>query len=139
MSNITHLRPPVSETEAKELTLDSYVMHIHTQICTNCDCAERFCELFEVWTHPTKTRTTALNVLHHADRIDHSLMISYIELPKRPIPICSDCVEQYEIRDAERPTPAVSREAWAATLKRKYAPAPSVQKTKPHTPTLDDL
>jgi hypothetical protein len=136
--NIHHLPPRITESEAKELLLDSYVMYIHTHTCTNCECGERFSELFEVWAHPTKTRTTALNVLRPATRLDHSLQLAYIELPERPIPVCSDCAPTYDI-GASPPIPALSREEWAATLKRKYAPPAASQPKKPAPPTLDQL
>lgn len=138
MAEIHHLHHKISEGEAKELILDSYVMYVHTHTCTNCECGERFSQLFEVWAHPTKTRTTGFRDLRPAGRIDRSLQISYIELARQSIPICSDCVAQYETTESERP--AVSREAWAATLKRKYTPPASpVKKSTPAVPTLDDL
>jgi hypothetical protein len=137
MAHIHHL---INEVEAKALKLDSYVMHIHTQICQNCSCGERFSQLFEVWTHPDKTRTTGFRKLQPAQRLDHSLDVAFIELPEAQIPICSDCVDQYEIRPEEKPIRAISRLEWEQMLKRKHTPAPAPsQSTKPAPPTLDQL
>lgn len=134
-----HIR--LSETEVHELQLDSYIVHIHQQACTNCECGERFSHLFEVWTHPIKTRTTGFRDLRPAATPLKELPIAIMELPERQIPICSDCAETYD-RPGLPPIQPVDRAEWEATLKRKYAapePAPRATASRAAAPTLDQL
>lgn len=113
----------ITETEAVELTLDSYLMRIHHTQCLRCKSGEQFSELFEVWVHPTKTRHTGFRDLRPATQFLRDLPMSYFELPLRAIPICSDCVHTYRCTASPIPANAASNAAWAETLKRKYAQA----------------
>src|SRR5258706_678833 len=89
--------PKISESEADQLQLDSFVMHIKTHLCSNCGCGEQFSDLFEVWAHPTKTGgRSALHVLRPATTL-HRLPIAYILFPINMVPICSECVENLEL------------------------------------------
>jgi hypothetical protein len=112
----------ISDTEQRELRLDSYVMHIRQTICTRCGCGERWSELNEVWVHPTKTRTTGFSQQRPAAGPLKPLQINTVEHPDRQIPICSDCIHTYQ---APTPTPTASAAEWRETLKRKYAPQPT--------------
>ena len=137
-------RPKLSESEAAELQLDSYVMHIHNHRCQRCDCVERFSYLFEVWVHPTKTRSSALNVLKPATTLQR-LAIAYIELPELPILICSDCIEGFQHHElTDSVLPVANPAAWRETLQRKYTPQPAAKPaptatTEKKEPTLDQL
>jgi hypothetical protein len=134
---IHHIR--LSESEVSELQLDSYVVHIHQQACLNCDCRERFSHLFEVWTHPTKTRTTGFRDLRLTSDQPRDLPIAVVELPERSIPLCSDCAETYD-RPGLPAIQPISRSDWEATLKRKYTPEPPAPRPQSRpTPTLDQL
>lgn len=133
----------ITESDASEMLLDSYVMHRSFQRCAHCDSMEQYSTIFEVWTHPTKTRTTGLTSLRLFSSMHglKNLPLAFIDLPVRVIPTCSDCIEQYEIISGETPIPHSSREAWAATLKRKYTPEPSRSESpaKRQEPGLDML
>lgn len=134
------LTPMVTESDAALLTHDSYVMHIRTQHCTSCSCGERFSTMFEVWTHPTKTRSTGLNVLRPVlGTILKDLTIAYIELPMIVIPLCSECVDTFVHPNRTSTIGVASREAWADTLKRKYTPDPVASPKGKVEPTLDML
>ena len=150
MTNVTPIRPEgtarpsqpqITESDAKLLTLDSYVMHIHTQNCISCECSERFSQLFEVWTHPTKTRATNLHVLRRTTTLALvDLEITYIELPPVRIHLCCECVNTFVHPNRTSTIPAVSREAWADTLRRKYTPQDTPSRAATRTePTLDQL
>jgi len=136
-----------TETESKELIHDSYVMYIHTNICSRCGCGERYHELFEVWVHPVKTRTTGLRQQRRLMTTQlQDKHISYIELPDQSVPICSDCVSTYKSSTDKTPTAEPSLSAWADTLKRKAAdaakPAEKIARTSApakRIPTLDEL
>lgn len=134
---------PLSESEAIEMQLDSYVMHRGRQHCSNCDCLESYSTIFEVWIHPTKTPRTGLTSLRlHASPTLKNLPMSHLTLPVREIPVCDDCVEWYEgIVSFSKTIGHASREAWADTLRRKYAPAPATTTSQPSTkePSLDTL
>lgn len=118
------MQPKLTETEAIELKLDSYMMQIHHTTCLRCKSGEQYSQLFEVWIHPIKTRHTGYRDLRPATQFLRDLPMSYIELPTRAIPICSDCVHTYQCSAAPIPANAASNAAWAETLKRKYAAAP---------------
>lgn len=136
-----NIKPFVSESDAALLIHDSYVMHIKTQHCTSCSCSERFSQMFEVWTHPTKTRSTGLTVLKATGPLLKDLDIAYIELPATSIPLCEECVNTFVHPNRVSTIGMASREAWAETLRRKYAPEPqsaSDSKAKP-SPTLNML
>lgn len=143
-SNVTPIKPhpQLTEGDASLLTLDSYVMHIRTHQCTSCQCGERFSSLFEVWTHPTKTRTSNLHVLRAVTQPAlKDLAIVYIELPATSVPLCSECVNTFVHPNRISTIGVASREAWAETLRRKYTPEPVADKTastKP-APSLDML
>jgi len=135
-----------SENEAKELVHDSYVMHIHTNVCRHCGCGERYQTMFEVWTHPTKTHTTGLKQMRPlmTDQLK-DLHIAYIELPDQAIPICSDCIQTYKSATDKTPQLAADAGAWADTLRRKYTPEKKEVKIArqyaagKQIPTLDEL
>lgn len=147
-SNITPLnaqsavRPvQITESDAALLIHDSYVMHIKTQHCTSCQCSERFSSLFECWTHPTKTKTSGLNVLKAAASGQlKDLEIAYIELPSISVHLCSECVNTFVHPNRSSTIGLASREAWAETLRRKYTPEPSAQRASGKlAPDLDML
>lgn len=134
-------KPFVSESDAALLIHDSYVMHIKTHHCTSCQCSERFSQLFEVWTHPTKTRSTGLTVLKATGPALKDLEIAYIELPATNIPLCEECVNTFVHPNRVSTIGMASREAWAETLRRKYTPEPAPlarSESKPQ-PSLDML
>lgn len=137
-------KPNITESDAALLIHTSYVMHIKTQHCTSCACTERFNAMFEVWTHPTKTRTTGLNVLRAVLGLQlKDLEIAYIELPSVNIPLCSECVNTFVHPNRVSTIGIASRAAWAETLRRKYTPEPKAAEgpsSKPaHVPTLGEL
>jgi hypothetical protein len=111
----------ITEAEAVELTLDSYLMQIHNTTCL-CGSGERYGLLYEVWTHPTKTRTSGFRELRPARGRLRDLPIAYVEMPEHGQPVCSDCVQNYKTPTNKESIPAISAQAWAETLKRKYAP-----------------
>lgn len=131
----------LTESDANLLFHDSYVMHIKTNMCASCACGERHSELFEVWAHPTKTRTSNLHVLRKVTGhvVLKDLEIVYIELPATPIPLCSECVNTFVHPNRSSTIGIASREAWAETLRRKYTPEPTPVKTGKIEPTLDQL
>lgn len=132
----------ITENDATEMLLDSYIMHRGRQRCLNCDCMESYSTLFEVWIHPTKTRTTGLTSLRlwTGPAAMKALPLAFLTLPVRSIPVCDDCIEAFEPH-GEAPIPHASREAWADTLRRKYTPEPASrsESAKPSAPTLDML
>lgn len=134
----THLKL-ISETTASEMILDSYVMQRSRQRCLHCDTIEAYSTIFEVWTHPTKTRTTGVRSLRVFVGTLKKLPLAIVDLPERTIPTCYDCVEDFET-EGEKPIAPVSRESWEATLRRKYTPEPSRSDSAPkHVPTLESL
>jgi hypothetical protein len=125
------------------LTLDSYVMHVHTHHCRNCTSTEQFSSLYEVWVDPRRPTTRQLKPYTSCLPL-RGLHINYINLPAHTIPICSDCISTYHREAAATPLNPTS---WAETIKRKYAPAPATP-TKPAPakvtplraiPNLEDL
>ena len=133
------LKPALlTESTASEMLHDSYVLHCSKQLCLNCGCGEEYSTLFEVWVHPTKTARTGLT----SQRLPgptplKDLPFAFIRLPTRSIPVCSECIETFEPAGT-KPIPLASREAWADTLRRKYAPEPAKAAEK-FTPTLESL
>lgn len=136
-------KQPVTESEAKELALDSYVTYIHTQYCITCGAVETFSQCYEVWLHPTKTRNSNLRDLRPAGKTLKPIPMAKLAIPIKHIPICARCVDNYKA-----PTPVQTTNAadWEATLRRKYEPAPAEPKVatksaKPakHIPTLDQI
>ena len=120
----------LTETDSTELQLDSYVMHIHNTLCAHCDSGERYGEMFEVWTHPTKTRLSGYRQLKpQASGPLKDLPITYLSLPTRQVMVCSDCIDTYQSPSSREPIQAISAQAWAETLKRKYTPQPTAEKT----------
>ena len=111
----------ITEAEASELTLDSYLMQIHNTLCDRCGSGERYGQLFEVWVHPIKTRQSGYKELRPARGALKPLPIAYVDMAEHRNSICSDCVHTYETPTAKA-IPAVSAQAWAETLKRKYTP-----------------
>lgn len=140
-TNVTPIRPLplITESDAALLFHDSYVMHIKTHLCASCQCGERFSQMFEVWAHPTKTRANNLHVLRAVTGTQlKDLEIVYIELPATGIPLCSECVSTFVHPNRISTIGIASREAWAETLRRKYAPEPKPASGRPE-PSLDSL
>lgn len=138
--------PKLSETEASSLVLDSYVLHIQTNLCSCCQCGERYSTLFEVWVHPTQTRLNRFNKLLpvFGTKLDRSKRITSIELPPKPVPFCSDCIHQVDTLAPDFVVvTAISRQAWADTLQRKaqqeHAWQQAASRQRPPAPTLDML
>lgn len=130
----------ISESTAAEMVIDSYVVHRSTQSCKTCLSVECYSTIFEVWVHPTKTRTTGVRSLKLSVGELKNLPIAIVDLPERAVPTCYDCVETYAPHGST-PIPPASRLAWEETLKRKYA-APEPARSAPresHIPTLESL
>ena len=129
-------------TEDRELTLDSYVLHVNTQVCVTCGSCERYSTLFECWLHPRKR---GLSKLSRVDgQVLKRLPLAHVNLPQKSIPLCTRCAASQ--RADSPPTPPVSLAEWNETLKRKYAPEPATPPVKvaaPRTlkaiPNLEDL
>lgn len=143
-AEITPLRPnqTVTESDAAALQLTSYVMHIRSHQCAHCQSGAEWSELYEVWTHPTKTSLSALNVLRPTATLHGGMEIVYISLSIKTVPICSECVAGITTDDLPRPLPAASRSSWADTIKRKALDAVEAARSAPrqtHTPKLEDL
>lgn len=142
MTNVHQLNAPkpalpkLSEGDAAQLIHDSYLAQIRNQGCLNCNCGEKWIELYEVWVHPTKTQHSALAVKRPTNRILEGFPLNYFEIPATTVPVCSECITTYKVGTGD-PIPAASREEWARTLVRKYAPEPS--KSSRPEPTLDQL
>lgn len=132
-------QPQLSESQAAALVHDSYLVQIHQNLCTNCACGEQFISLFEVWVHPTLTGQTKYAVKRPTTTIKPGLEIVYLGMPEVQMPICSECVTTYTV-DSAKAQPVATREAWAETLRRKYA-APEPERKAParHIPTLGEL
>jgi hypothetical protein len=119
----------VTETEHKELLLDSYVTYIYRNYCSNCGGVETFAHCFEVWLHPTKTRNSNLRDLRPIVGALKPLKMTVLNAPEKQIPICHECAGRYRV--AGRPelvTVQSTNDQWQETLRRKYAPAPSEPK-----------
>ena len=130
----------ISETTASEMVIDSYLMQRSRQRCLCCDSVEAYSTIFEVWTHPTKTRTTGVRSLRVFAPLTKlkALPMAIVDLPERVVQCCYDCVETFEI-EGENPIAPASREAWEETLRRKYAaPEPKLTSEK-HVPSLESL
>ena len=142
----THPHHVITESESRELALDSYVLYAHTNNCANCGNTEKYSQLYEVWLHPTKTRSSNLRDLRPPAGKLKDLPIFQVAAAPRAIPICTECATRAPRAAGGRPIQVMplSREAWAETLKRKYAPpAASPPKAAPPTrkvvPTLDQI
>lgn len=139
----------ITETESRELLLDSYVTYVHSHHCANCGGITTFAQCFEVWLHPTKTRNSNLRDLRPI--VGPSLKplnMSRLDVPPKVVPICHYCVDNYKVVGRpEITTVKSSTEAWQETLRRKYAPPPAEPKVAKTTapapakavPTLDQI
>ena len=131
------MRPQISESESRELRLDSYVTYIHHHQCANCGCVEMFSQIFEVWLHPVKTRITTFRDLRPLTGLSlQPLQMAQIPVPAKQVPICSHCIGAYKAQGQE--AQIITSSQWEETLRRKYAPPPPVEvkvaKTSPATP-----
>ena len=138
----------VTETESRELLLDSYVTYIHNHHCANCGQTETFAQCFEVWLHPTKTRSSNLRDMRPViGPALKPLNMAVLQAPERKIPICHHCAANYRV--VGRPeivTVRSTNDQWQETLRRKYAPAPTEPKVATRSsvppkviPTLDQI
>lgn len=142
--------PTTTESETKELFFDSYVTLIHTQHCA-CGETEHYSQCYEVWLHPTKTRSSNLRDLRPlVGPLDTAKPMAHVARPARMIPVCCFCISAYK---AEGNTIApINPMQWQETLLRKAlaaaqpevrvaksptAPAPT--KPKRMIPTLDQI
>jgi hypothetical protein len=126
----------ITETESRDMMLDSYVTHIRNHRCTNCGQTETFTQCFEVWLHPTKTRSSNLRDLRAVvgDTLK-PLNMAVLTVPEKKIPICHHCASQYRV--VGRPEIVIARstnEQWQETLRRKHAQAQTEKVAKPAAP-----
>lgn len=140
----------ITESESKDMVLDSYVTYIHAHTCSSCGCVESFSQVFEVWLHPTKTRTTNLRDLRPVVGLAlKPLNMAIIKVPPKMIPICCACAGSYKVVGRpEMVTVHANMDSWQETLRRKYAPPsaePKIAKTAAHSsstktvPRLDQI
>lgn len=130
---------PITENESSELVLDSYVLYIHNQQCAACGALERFSQCYEVWLHPTKTRSSNLRDLRPVVGGLKPLNMVQIAVPDKKIPVCAMCVSYYFLQGKFPAEKKISTEAWADTLRRKYAPPsaePKIARTSDATPKM---
>ena len=144
---MTILKQSVTESESREMMLDSYVTYIHNHECSTCHHVETFSQCFEVWLHPTKTRNTNLRDLRSVIGDLKPLSMTVLKAQPKKIPICSACVGHYKVvGKPEIVTVHTDSGSWQETLRRKYAPPPAESKAaaKPQAaskvvPTLDQI
>ena len=132
----------IFESEAAALVHDHYVA---TKLQTRCSCGAlwQHSELYEVWTHPTKTATTGMKQLRSTTKYDPSMPLQVVTLADRQIPICYSCAG-FRRPATDSGFAPLSWDQWSATLKRKAADArseaaaarPAAQKVEPK---LEDL
>src|SRR5215471_5146208 len=137
------IKQQISENESKEMLLDSYVTHIHIHEC-NCGAFETWSQVFEVWCHPTKTRTTRLTLLRPVVGLElKPLSMTVVQVPRKRIPICHRCAHGYKVTGKpEIVTVQSSNERWQETLHRKYAEpskAPAPAAPVKAVPRLDQI
>jgi protein-arginine kinase activator protein McsA len=122
-----HVRPPlgqdprrqfVSEADADMLELNSYLLSIKSHTCRNCQKHHSWSELQEVWTHPTKTVSSALRVLRFTQSIQKGYEVAYINHAPMETPVCHECVTTFA-SEGTRTSSAIDATAWAQTLRRK--------------------
>ena len=144
---MTILRQPITESESREMMLDSYVTYIHRHECATCQNVETFSQCFEVWLHPTKSRNTNLRDLRSVIGDLKPLNMAVLKAQPKKIPICAACVDHYKVvGKPEIVTVRTDSGSWQETLRRKYAPPAAEGKVaKPTTtatkvvPTLDQI
>jgi hypothetical protein len=101
--------------------------------------------MHEVWIHPTKTSLTGLRVLKPAGLPLKQIRISYMDLPAKTIPVCSDCVGSYSLNSKPAADKLPDRISWEQTLRRKAARVDSAIKVAKQSaplkvvPRLEDL
>jgi len=122
----------LSEGESRQLVFDSYVLHAHAQTCLGCGSTERYTQIYEVWVHPTKS---IQNLRPVAGTINSAKPIYQVAVKPRAIPVCVACATISVYQSAPDNVIPVSREAWAETLRRKYAPQAAETKVAKATPT----
>jgi hypothetical protein len=135
----------ITESESRDMMLDSYVTYIHNNTCTSCGQTETFAQCFEVWLHPTKTRTTNLRDMRPVVGVLKPLSMTVLNAPNRTIPICHYCAPHYRV--VGRPeivTVRSTSDQWQETLRRKYEPAQTEKVAKPAAqaktvPSLDQI
>lgn len=108
----------ISEGEAGQFEMSSYVLIARTHSCTNCNAIQNFSDLHEVWTHPTKTALSSAKIMKAARRVESGFDIATVVTPVIVVPVCHECVGTID-SSANRAFPAVSYSAWSDTLKRK--------------------
>lgn len=147
MTNVFAINPTaprqISEGEANQFELTSYVLMIRTNACTSCSAIHNFSELHEVWTHPTKTALNNAKILKGAKTLQPGFPIATVETPVQNVPLCQECYTTIDT-GAARAFPPVSYTAWADTLQRKAQDLIEVRReaaarTNKPTPTLDQL
>lgn len=136
-ATITPIRPHLTESEAANLQHDSYLAQIKSQICSNCQCGERWLELYEVWVSPLATARSKLTVRRPTTTLKAGLDLNYFEMAEVEVPVCSECIVNFKLDEAAA-IPVATREQWALTLQRKHTPAPIAKTGKPETP-LENL
>lgn len=134
--NVPH-RPKLTEGEAANLQLDSYLAQIRNNFCKNCGCGERYIELFEVWVDPIKTRTSKLAVKRPTTQIKPGFDLSYFEMSQTQVPVCSECIANFKPVE-NKILPAANRDEWARTVQRKHQPEVKPASGRPE-PSLESL
>ena len=116
---------PITENESKELLFDSYVTYINTHQCAACGSIETFSQCFEVWLHPTKSKTSSFRDLRPVVGTSLKPMnMAVIRAPARMVPICHHCATRYRVQGRpEQVAVAMNNDAWHETLRRKAAAA----------------
>lgn len=110
----------LSESEAGQFELSSYVLIARTHHCKHCFAVQNWSDLHEVWTHPTKTALTNAKILKAAAFVAPGYDIATVNTPIITVPICHECADKIdESHNANRVFPALSYSAWADTLQRK--------------------
>jgi hypothetical protein len=91
------IKPALTLAQERDLTLDSYVLHINTHHCRNCSSTEQFSTLYEVWVLPRQPGTRQLKP-----------RMSVLPLkPNRSVQIVSPPIVRRAIKlRSLRPTPA---------------------------------
>lgn len=129
---------PVTLAPAHEGVPTSYILHIHTHMCSNCGCGEEYSEFFARYTMRTRTGSgTPVTHLRRCDKPMYNIPVERRPVGVTRIPFCSECTDFNLSHLPSPPDESYLSPQLPPDLTRKGA-KPKAPATKKQ-PTLEDL
>lgn len=129
---------PIHMAPAHDGVPHEYILHVHTQLCSNCGCGEMHSEFFAYYRLRSRMGGNIVTHLRRADRPMYNLPVRRIPLTPTKVPFCSEC-ENISLTHLPSPPAESNLTNLPEPTAKNAKPKAQAPKSTPTKATLEDL